>query len=468
MQAGERTQWADRLLWPVSAAVALLVVWGIWTPYSFWLDEIFSVVAASESIADMFTRWVLIDVHPPLYQLLLNVWLQVFGADEPGARSLSLLSALLVVLGGLHLARRRRDLTGYVLMLLVMPWFCYNAQEARSYLLVYLFAFTALSGQLLGRHGLFLASLVLMAWTHYFGLFLAMSLLFVHMLLNWRWRRGEWLTALLMLSWLPVHLSWGSLLENADGGFWIQVSGPGETIANLFSAISPAFQQAWRLVPGVAWLYALLLVGWLGYFPWRQWRQGDVDKLDLQLSLSMALFVAGIIVVDQIVPMSTQRNFLVAMPAMIFLLYRSIRQLAGERGWTFLLCAWLLVQLAAGVVLMQHRQGEIENYRRTTLAAIAALDAGARGYYLDACADDRVYHSDALNNYYMRRLDHQGRSLQRLCRRDLSTLSGPVVVLACHQMPFPDLVARLPGRFSARAMDDKGLCALILPRSERS
>lgn len=459
--------WHDRLLWPLVLLVVMLAVWGVWQPYSLWLDEIFSVVAASESVADMFMRWILIDVHPPLYQLMLNAWVHALGAGEFAVRSLSTLSALLVVVLAVRLSRQRRDLTGYVLMLLVMPWFFYNAQEARSYILVYLFATLALYGQLVGRHGLFLAGLVLMSWTHYFGLFLAMALLFVHVVMAWRLTAAEVLTAVLMLSWLPVHMSQGTLLDNAGGGFWIQVSGPGETIANLFSAISPGFLQLWRLHGEVSWLYALVLMSWLGYFPWRQWRRGDVDRMDLQLSWSLLLFVSGIVVVDHIVSMSTSRNFLVAMPAMIFLLYRVARQTLGASSWSLVLCGWLLVQVVSGVVLMQHKHSEIENYRKATAAVLSAMDTGARGYYLDTCAAGHLYNSDAMNNYYMARFDVRGRRLEHLCQSALPALAGDVVVMACHQMPMTALAAMLPAGFHAVPMDAKGLCSVILPVRSR-
>lgn len=462
MQGTGRFAWYGRLLWPVALVTVVLVVWGVWRPYSFWLDEIFSVVAASESVSNMFTRWILIDVHPPLYQLLLNIWVHLLGTGEFAVRSLSVLSALAVVCLAVRLASSRRELTGFVLMLLVMPWFCYNAQEARSYILVYLFAFMALLGQLTARQGLVLISLVLMSWTHYFGLFLAMSLLFVQVVMRWRLTRAEVVAALLMLAWLPVHLTLGTLLDSAGGGFWIKVSGPGETIANLFSAISPGFQQVWRVQPAVSWLYGLLLAFWLGYFPWRQWRRGDVESLDLQLSLSMLLFVCGIVVVDLIVPMSTQRNFLVAMPAMVFLLYRLARALLGSRGWALALSGWLLLQIASGVILMQHKHSEIENYRLATQGALSAMTAGAHGYYLDGCSDATPYNSDAMNNYYVARMDGQGRRLERLCRSVLPELAGNAVVMACHQMPWADLLTLLPQGYTARPMDAKGLCALIL------
>ncbi len=455
---------SDRLFWPVLLLTFGLTVWGVWQPYSFWVDEIFSVVAAGEPVSRMFSHWILFDVHPPVYQLLLNGWVHVFGQSEPAVRSLSVLAALAVMVLAVWLRQVRRELTGFCLLLLAMPWFIYNAQEARSYIVLYLLALLALAGLLTGRRLLFLAGLVLMSWTHYFGLFMALSLLFVQVVMAWRVDWRDVITALGMLLWIPFHLALGNLFDNASGGFWIQVSGPGETLANLFSALSPAFQQAWRVSHQVAWGYALILLVWLGYFPWRQWRGHVVSLLDLQLSWTLLLFVAGIAVVDLVVPMSTQRNFLIAMPFLAFLLYRVICDALPVRVWPLFLGFWLMVQLGSAWALMQHKQSPVENYRKTTQAIMTLMNQGYQGRYLDSCQFDRRYNSDAINNFYLRRMDAGGRRLQRLCVSELAGLQGRVAVLSCHQMPLADLAARLPSGFQAEPMDAKGLCALVAPR----
>ncbi|MEL0027738.1 MAG: hypothetical protein VW625_03595 [Perlucidibaca sp.] len=463
MTQAARAGLAGRLFWPVALITAALMVWGIWRPYSFWVDEIFSVVAAGETPPDMFAHWILIDVHPPLYQLLLNAWVHAFGSSELAARSLSLLPGLAVVALAILLRRRRPELSGFCLFLLAMPWLVYNAQETRSYIYLYLLALTALYGLMSARRSLFLASLVLMSWLHYFGLFLALSLLFVQVVSAWRIRRGDLLAGLLMLTWLPLHLTFGNLLHNASGGFWIQVAGPGETLANLFSALSPACQLAWRVSHQIAWAYALVLLLWLGYFPWRHWRGHAVDRLDLQLSWSLLLFIGGIMVIDQFVPMSTQRNFLIAMPLMAWLLWRIARErLAGWR-WSAFLLLWLVAQLGTAAALMQHKQSAVENYRGATQAVLALTAMGERGWYLDTCEIDRVYNSDAINNFYVDQLGGAGVHLRRLCTHDLPALPPGQVVLACHQMSFEALRALMPAGYAAHAMDAKGLCAVLAP-----
>jgi hypothetical protein len=48
----------------------------IWQPYSYWLDELYSVTTSVLPFTEMF-RAMLRDVHPPLYQVLLWIWIRM-------------------------------------------------------------------------------------------------------------------------------------------------------------------------------------------------------------------------------------------------------------------------------------------------------------------------------------------------------------------------------------------------------
>lgn len=458
---GTGRTWQQRLLLPLALMVIALSAWGVWHPYSYWIDEIFSVAAAQESLPDMLSRWILGDVHPPLYQFALNAWVSLFGSTEAATRSLSLAGAVAAVALTLDLVRRRPELAGFGLLVLVLPWTAYNAQEVRSYVFLYLFALLALRATLLGHERSFCVALVLLAWTHYFGLFLGLSLLFARVVMQRRMSGQELLAALGMLLWLPLHLSFGRLFNHASGGFWIVVDGPEETVANLFSAISPGFEQVARLLPSLSWLYVILLLPVLGYFPWRALRGHVVDALDLQLALALATFVVGIVVVDVFVPMSTKRNFIAVMPLLTFMLFRIGSDLLSRRLLAAAIGLWLGVQLSSAAILMVHKHSEVENYRRATQTMIGLLDRGYTGYYLEACNSGSVYNNAVINNFYLRAFDTKGRQLQALCLDTLPRDSRQVAVLACHQRPFDALVKALPPGYRASPMDAKGLCAVI-------
>lgn len=306
----------------VTATVSVLMLWGAWEPYSYWLDEIFSVAAARESFSGLFRHWILIDVHPPLYSILLKLWVDLFGLSEVATRSLSLLAGVMVIAVVLRMVWARREMAAYAILLLAMPWFVYYAQETRAYVFLYLLGLIATLAAVQRRQMCFLATLVVMAWVHYFGLLFGLALVFAGMFLNRRLGKFEVLAVLLMLAWLPLHIALGDVLSKATGGFWIKVNGPGETLANFLGIISPGFKLLWRAVPAVSLIYAALIFSVLCYFPYQALRKGGSDNVDAQLALGVLCFLVGVVIIDTVVPMSTTRNFLVAMPAFFYVLYR--------------------------------------------------------------------------------------------------------------------------------------------------
>ena len=63
-----------------------LAAYGALVPYSYWWDELYSVVAASSSWDFMFSDFILRDVHPPLYQITLKLWICLFSNAEIASR----------------------------------------------------------------------------------------------------------------------------------------------------------------------------------------------------------------------------------------------------------------------------------------------------------------------------------------------------------------------------------------------
>src|SRR5258707_14046695 len=100
-----------------------------------WWDEAWSVWTAQQTFAQT-TEITARDVHPPLYQWLLHVWVRIAGISEFAARYLSLLWGLLTVAAGYALARR---LGGVRAALLAMGFLATStfaihwAQETRMY-----------------------------------------------------------------------------------------------------------------------------------------------------------------------------------------------------------------------------------------------------------------------------------------------------------------------------------------------
>ena len=113
---------------------------------SLWLDEAFSVWTGRQPVGQMLGWLVRVDQHPPLYYLLLRLWMGL-GDTEAIVRALSALCATLTIPVVYLLGRRLLDeKTGLLgaLILAVSPFHVRLAQEARMYALLALSASMAM------------------------------------------------------------------------------------------------------------------------------------------------------------------------------------------------------------------------------------------------------------------------------------------------------------------------------------
>lgn len=111
--------------------------------YDFDGDEIFSVELASRRFTEVITRSLADRPHPPLHNILLHFWIQVFGASEMAVRSMGVLCSGLFLLVAHQLLRRfvaSWMALGLLGILALSPLFVYYGQQVRPYTLVALFA----------------------------------------------------------------------------------------------------------------------------------------------------------------------------------------------------------------------------------------------------------------------------------------------------------------------------------------
>lgn len=105
---------------------------------SLWADEGNSVALATRSLIQI-ARDAASDIHPPLYYLLLHLWVSLFGTSEIAIRSLSVFFSLLMVPLVALLARRlwgERAGLASAAFIAMSPFQVYYAQEARMYALL--------------------------------------------------------------------------------------------------------------------------------------------------------------------------------------------------------------------------------------------------------------------------------------------------------------------------------------------
>jgi mannosyltransferase len=234
----------------------------------FWIDEGLSVGISSHGLLDI-PGVLRLDGSPPLYYMLLNVWMSVFGHGQATTHVLSLLFALLAIPLAYWAAagpfgRRAGALTAVLAS--VNPFLTYYAQETRMYALVAVLALgvaaTIVRVFVFGQRRLipvYSAFLVALMYTHNWGLFLAVGTV-VALIPVWRVTTDRrallrdaaiayGLVALFYAPWLP------SLLFQAQhtGAPWSERPG----ISNVFGPIT-------NLLGGPTVPLALLLAGGAG------------------------------------------------------------------------------------------------------------------------------------------------------------------------------------------------------------
>ena len=114
---------------------------------NLWFDESYSMAIIQHGFIDVW-KLTSLDVHPPLYYLMLKIFTMIFGSGLVVARIFSIIGALLLAsLGFTHLRKMFNDKVGFVFSFLAifLPVVLSYAIEIRMYTWVaYFVALTAI------------------------------------------------------------------------------------------------------------------------------------------------------------------------------------------------------------------------------------------------------------------------------------------------------------------------------------
>lgn len=192
---------------------------------SLWLDEATSVVAARDySFSEILTKFSPGDFHPPLYYLILKIWMSLVGSSEMAARMISVVfgSATIWVVykiaKSLQFTNHQSLITS--LLLATAPLHIYYSQEARMYILATLFAtivvyfvaeiITSKKRVVRNFIWLIICSAALL-YTDYLPIFLLISLFIYLIIYEKKYLRSifRWVgaTTVLFLPWLPTFIT---------------------------------------------------------------------------------------------------------------------------------------------------------------------------------------------------------------------------------------------------------------------
>jgi mannosyltransferase len=248
--------------------------------WSIWFDEAFSAYIARFNFAEI-AHFTALDVHPPLYYWLLHGWVNMFGSNEMGLRSMSLFWAVVAVVGLFILLQRMFRSSRWALAaatcVALSPVLIRFSHEARMYTLV--LAIVVWATYCVMRmhesrqnrwwvvYGVLLAAGM---YTHYF---VALAWL-AHW--TWRWREVRtgrlqkfwtrpWIYAhmvaiALFACWIPTAFVQFTSIQH---GFWIppvSADTPADYISDLLLYLQYGEAQGWW---SVLFIITGMTIGWL-------------------------------------------------------------------------------------------------------------------------------------------------------------------------------------------------------------
>lgn len=301
---------------------------------SLWLDEGLSVGIASHRLADI-PGLLAQDGSPPLYYLVLHVWMNIFGRSEEAIRSLSLLFALATIPVAFAAARSlfgRR--AGWIAAVLAATssYLTFYAREARMYALLVLVCLVCLTAFVhvfaLGHRRwlpAFSVSLALALYTHNWALYLGLGLALAVVLcaraptvrpVLMDAAIGFGAAGLLYVPWLPTLVAQAA----RTGAPWSQTPDPGELLGAVQSVLGD------RRVALV-----LVLVGVPALIPlWRRWRS-DEGLAVVALAVVLVASVAVAWGLSQLEPAWAGRYFGVFLAPLLLLVSFGLAR-EGGRG----------------------------------------------------------------------------------------------------------------------------------------
>jgi mannosyltransferase len=210
--------------WATAAGLAALCALSVWLRTrvlgaGFWIDEGISVGIAHHPLTAI-PHLLRQDGSPPLYYLLLHVWIGWFGDGERATHAFSVLPAVATIPAAYWAASSLFGRTaGWVCAALVTvdPYLTYYGQETRMYALAAFLSIVASAawahGVLLGRRRylpLLALTLVLLLYTHNWALFLCAGLAIATGLsARARWREALAVAVVVAAAyapWLPTLL----------------------------------------------------------------------------------------------------------------------------------------------------------------------------------------------------------------------------------------------------------------------
>lgn len=328
---------------------------------SAWIDEAYSIVLARHALPDLI-RGTAADQHPPLYYLLLHVWLW-FGSGVSFARLLSVMIGTLNVAQVAALGRKLGGEwlgLGAALLLALNPMHVWYSQEARQYILLATLT-TAASAELWNclqgnrRWVLYALYAILSIYTQYFAVFIFLAHAVI--VVGWVILKREKKT---LLSWglcyLALGLAFFPWLPTAINQFrfhtmsWIGEPAGGDVRDVLLRLL---LGSGVLILPVLLrWLGIFSLVGVFGWAVWRLHGRSQEEKLRYSFLAIWALIpYITITLVSVLYPVFQFKQYLIVLAPLLLTAVFTAGSL--PRMWKYGLYLGLLIAASASMVYQQ-------------------------------------------------------------------------------------------------------------------
>ena len=374
---------------------------------SLWLDEATTALAAKMPLADIFTKFLPGDFHPPLYYLLMKGWGSLFGLSEISLRTPSVIFGILTIYFIYLIAKKIFDTkTARIASILAATsgLLIYYSQEARMYSLAAFLATLLFYLFLEKKWVLFSIFLPILAMTDYVSLLIIP----VFWLLGYKdWKKlalAHIPLFIILIAWLPTFLSQLSGGFSVQGSAWWNLLG---TISLKNIALIPvkfifgriSFNN--KILYGAVSLASVLLYSFLLVVR----RPLKVRPYKVVWAWLIIPILLGILISIKI-PILYYFRFLFCLPAFYILAAGGITSLKGKTFWIFLSTA-ILINIASSSLYLFNPKFQRENWR----AVAEAVGADAIIYPSNSQEEALTYYQKGGQIIYFENFDSVGRDL---------------------------------------------------------
>lgn len=291
---------------------------------SLWYDECLTAKLTSLATPSEIAQGTGLDVHPPLYYLIVAYWRRGFGSSEASLRFPSVLFGMATLLIWKRIGETLRLPTKVTLLALglmaISPSLLFYSQETRMYSLLTFAVSLATLGVLRESWQLLTAGGILATYSHNISAIYLMGLGLLAVIRRWSIRKLAVAVALIVIIYLPWAF-YGLLpqMQTLSGGYWV----PPLRLGGIFYSLYPLTfffgLPSWAAVHGSLVAISLVILA--------VWKALPTYKETYPL---LFLFLAPPIITAVISwtwqPMYFYRPMIAIVPPMLFLIaYMALR-----------------------------------------------------------------------------------------------------------------------------------------------